>query len=40
MRGFDERRRDNQPDKWHERGAMRGGSAMRGGGAGGREAAA
>jgi hypothetical protein len=34
----DERQCDNQLDKRHERGAMRGG-AMRGGGASGREAA-
>ncbi len=27
------RRRDNQPDKRHERSGMRGGSAIRGGGA-------
>jgi hypothetical protein len=30
----DERQLNNQPDKRHERGAMRGGSVMRGRGAG------
>ncbi len=34
----DERQCNNQPDKRHKRGAMRGGSTMRGGGTGGHEA--
>jgi hypothetical protein len=36
----DERQRNNQPDKRHETGAMRGGGVMRGGGAGGQEVVA
>jgi hypothetical protein len=38
-RWHDERQCDNQPDKRHERGTIRGGIAMRGGGAGRWEAA-
>ncbi len=36
----DERQRNNKPDKRHEGGTMRGSGALRGGGAGGGEAAA